>query len=63
MKTSKEFKVLMGVYVGAGILSGVIFSKARQHKLLVEAREDIANDLKKVSEETKACSESHNEES
>lgn len=63
MKTSKEFKVLTGVYVGAGILSGLIFSKAQHHKSSAEAREDITNDLKKITEETKACSESHNEES
>lgn len=41
MKFSKEFKILMGIYAGMGILTGVTVSKVREIKKQIDEHEII----------------------
>lgn len=51
MKVSKDSAILMAVYCGFGVLTGLVFGRANYHKGQRDAYEEIANDLNKINEE------------
>lgn len=60
---SKAGLILMGIYGVAGVVTGLMFSKAQYHKGQADAYEDITNDLNKVIEETEEMLNKKAEES
>ena len=47
----KVAKALLGVYAGAGVLTGIIFGKAMYHKGKADAYDDCSKKLTSVLEE------------